>query len=347
MQNNLSNFDNSMRKEIEIRLHEKFPLIQVIRNRATVKNNLKYLIQKQFRGEIELHSYVQNTKLPKSQHSLSEDIVQYRKRRQPNHEFAQLYATASTMNKKITSLEKYFDLENKKIILIGDDDLLSLYIMQKYPKCEITVLDIDSGLIQYINQIATKRNLKIKTMKYDTRNKLPNKLLSKFDCFITDSSHCVGGIINFTSRGLNALKKQEDLFGQYIIQTMDEPPMMTKQKKSKIKKFFLGLGVEQIQTIQNSVEYHIPTEIEKKFEKKLLTFTNWDHIPSDAKIEKFLTNFSNKNNFYELLPLNTFMPETIVNIRTTDQFKPPQNNSISSSFYKEFGPIYYKDEVKI
>lgn len=101
------------------------------------------------------------------------------------------------------------DVQNKKILLIGDDDFLSLSLSLTEKAKEIIVMDIDEELLQTINKISETNGLEVQTVHYDIRKPLPTKLLSRFDVVFADPPYTFSGINLFLSRGLETLKDTE------------------------------------------------------------------------------------------------------------------------------------------
>lgn len=52
--------------------------------------------------------------------------------------------------------------------------------------CNITVLDADKRLINYINKVAKEKELKIKAYEYNVMDEVPKEFLKKFDTLMTD-----------------------------------------------------------------------------------------------------------------------------------------------------------------
>jgi len=99
------------------------------------------------------------------------------------------------------------DLYKKKIIILGDDDLMGILFSLSGIVDEITVLEIDERLVNYINFVKKEKNLKnIEAYIYDARNPLENIFKNKFDTFFTDPVETVEGLLIFVSRMVEALK---------------------------------------------------------------------------------------------------------------------------------------------
>ena len=94
---------------------------------------------------------------------------------------------------------------NKKFLFIGDDDFLSVVLSLAEPKIESVVIDIDDSLLDSINLLAKKFNLKIETRKTDIRK---DKFLGeKFIGFLTNPVYTADGAREFIKYGKNQLSK--------------------------------------------------------------------------------------------------------------------------------------------
>lgn len=115
---------------------------------------------------------------------------------------------------------KQHTLIGKKILCVGDDDLVSvsigLLLQQLFPDsghtvAHVDVLDIDERFLRYIEKIAKERGLPIRCHRVDLREPLPDNLHKQFDCFFTDPPYTLQGMGLFVSRGIQALKREKGL----------------------------------------------------------------------------------------------------------------------------------------
>ncbi len=105
----------------------------------------------------------------------------------PERKFDQFYATAETVLKRkelIISLAKRNNINS--ILFLGDDDLTSIALALENYFEKIFVIDIDERILSFIELIAEKENLKIKTFNYDLKNPLIQELKEKFDLIFFD-----------------------------------------------------------------------------------------------------------------------------------------------------------------
>ncbi|MET3289158.1 UNVERIFIED_CONTAM: putative methyltransferase [Brevibacillus sp. OAP136] len=143
------------------------------------------------------------------------DLLQTRP--QVDVQIDQSHCTPQTSLRRAVLCLRQHSLIGKKILCIGDDDLVSISIglllkrlfpADNHGKTHIDVVDLDLRYLDHISQIASERALPITCHIHDLRKPLPAKLLGRFDCFFTDPPYTLQGMGLFVSRGISALKKQ-------------------------------------------------------------------------------------------------------------------------------------------
>ena len=127
-------------------------------------------------------------------------------RPKPTADYDQGYIKEEDVLRRIAFIYERGDLEGTEIIVIGDDDLISLGMaLTGLPK-RIVVLEIDDRLINFINRKAEEYDFNIIAKKFDVRNDLDDNFRGKFDVFITDPVETIEGITLFLSRAVSGLK---------------------------------------------------------------------------------------------------------------------------------------------
>ncbi len=148
----------------------------------------------------------------------SKSVLYLKKIQKPpaDRNYDQFYATEETVVKRAALINFLQDLDGKRVLLLGDDDFLSL-ILGKYKKAsQITVLDIDKRLLDAIQKEADNQNFNIQTIEYDARKSLPEELVGKFDIVFTDPPYTTEGIQLFASRAIEALDKKNQCARIYV-----------------------------------------------------------------------------------------------------------------------------------
>jgi predicted methyltransferase len=103
-------------------------------------------------------------------------------------------------------------LEGKRVIILGDDDLVSLAIgllgrflgNRVLTKC-LTVVEADRRWIDLIVSASNTEELEIECIHHDLRDPLPDSLWQQFDTFETDPPYTKEGVTLFVSRAISAL----------------------------------------------------------------------------------------------------------------------------------------------
>ena len=134
-------------------------------------------------------------------------FIQIQKNR-PNaiRKYDQGYVLPEVTLSRVALMDQMGDLRGKEVIILGDDDLVSIAVgLTHWPK-KIAVLEIDERLIKFIEKISNEYSLNIETYVRDLRKPLPNELFGKFDTFQTDPSETLPALRMFIGRGIATLK---------------------------------------------------------------------------------------------------------------------------------------------
>ena len=135
----------------------------------------------------------------------------------PTPEFAldQSHADFSTVIKKTLYLLKKGDIEGRKLIFLGDDDLISLAVgLTKLAK-DITVLDIDNRVLDYLSKSVKELSINnFNVLPHDLREPCPTEILNKYDVVITDPPYTNEGLRLFLKRASQVLKSNININGK-------------------------------------------------------------------------------------------------------------------------------------
>jgi predicted methyltransferase len=126
-------------------------------------------------------------------------------------------------------------LEGKRVLFIGDDDFTSVSVglLSKIffpnediiliPK-SITVVDIDTRILEEISRVFSKFNIPITIIPFDLRKSIPSELLHHFDTIITDPPYSLNGLQLFLSRAISFLEsgKNKDIFLSFAHRSPDQ-----------------------------------------------------------------------------------------------------------------------------
>lgn len=167
--------------------------------------------------------------------------------------------TVDTAIKRAVLCLRNSALIGKRILCIGDDDLVSIalgFLLKKlfndirYSKTKIFVMDIDNRILDYISSIAKKEELPINCEYVDLRSPLSESFKGQFDCFFTDPPYTLQGMNLFLSRGLEALKDESGL-NIFLSYAHKSPEFELNMQKYFVD---MGLMVSEILTAFNNYD---------------------------------------------------------------------------------------------
>ncbi|MEM3587564.1 MAG: bis-aminopropyl spermidine synthase family protein, partial [Candidatus Jordarchaeaceae archaeon] len=238
--------------------------------------------------------------------------------------------------RKFTLMQSFNDIEGKDVIFVGDDDLLSVFTAILGEANRITVLDVDERILKLIYKLSEDNDLNIETLKHDLMLPLPSNLQEKFDTFCTDSSHCLGGILLFVSRGISSLKKQSETAGYFNFQTVDEAPLMSFKIRRRIFEYLINkMKVVISCALPSFSSYIIPKE-----ENNILTEKFLEAL-SAPNFEEFkpLSAYRDTSTFIEFYPYFSMEPATTFRITCLNS-EPLITGEFDEKAEREYGPIY-------
>ncbi|MFX1569278.1 MAG: adenosylmethionine decarboxylase [Promethearchaeota archaeon] len=164
------------------------------------------------------------------------EIIQNR----PTPEFAldQSHADFSTIVKRTLFLLKKGDIEGRKIIFLGDDDNISLAVGLTGITQEITVLDVDKRVLNYIKEKSEEYTLQNFTVIcHDLRDPCPKEITNKYDVVVMDPPYTEQGLRLFLKRAGQVLKssirikgKIHPVFGKKCLLSFGNKPPLEMQK---------------------------------------------------------------------------------------------------------------------
>lgn len=128
-------------------------------------------------------------------------------------ELDQAPCTAETALYRAALMHKAGALEGRQILLLGDDDSLSLAIAlflahhgRNSPVDNITILELDPGRISFLAEKSAEIGAKINIIAHDLRAPLSPQLKGQFDVFQTDPPYTIEGASLFLQRATEALR---------------------------------------------------------------------------------------------------------------------------------------------
>ncbi len=128
-----------------------------------------------------------------------------RERPEPVEEFDQAYVTAATTMARVATMADRGDLHNRRLLVLGDDDLVGLAAALTGLASRVTVVEVDERLVSFIAKVSEDEGLGVEVAVHDLREPLPEEMIGSFDTFLTDPPDTVPGLELFIARGLSAL----------------------------------------------------------------------------------------------------------------------------------------------
>ncbi len=165
----------------------------------------------------------------------------------------QAFGTPETSMRRAVYMYENGDLAGKKLLCLGDDDLVSISAALLIKEIDaldatITVVDADSRIIQHIANAAADFGLCINVREHDLREPLPADLIGAFDTVETDPPFTVEGIRLFAARGISALR---NFCGTIYLSFPHKDP----NEMLEIERELIGLGLAIQELIPDFNEY--------------------------------------------------------------------------------------------
>lgn len=138
-------------------------------------------------------------------HVIREYIKIASNRPEPLQEYDQAFVTYDTAFARVAIMDNYGDLKGRRILLIGDDDLISIAIGLLGKAKKITVIEVDERLAKYISKVSSEHGFNIDVIIRDIKDPLPDSMLGSYDTFHTDPPEPIEAIRLFIGRGIATL----------------------------------------------------------------------------------------------------------------------------------------------
>jgi predicted methyltransferase len=127
-------------------------------------------------------------------------------------ELDQTHCTVATKLRRVLRLHAAHALAGQRILLLGDDDLISVAIAAFAAWSghagvlrRLAVADTDPDVLAWIGKQAGRSGVSVELVEHDLRDPLPAGLAGGFDVVLTDPPYTVAGAELFLSRAVAAL----------------------------------------------------------------------------------------------------------------------------------------------
>ncbi|MEM3421306.1 MAG: bis-aminopropyl spermidine synthase family protein [Candidatus Hadarchaeum sp.] len=137
----------------------------------------------------------------------------------PSLKFFQGYMREEDVIVRAALMHRHGDLRSREIVLMGDDDLLSVALSLTKMPARICVLDADERLEEFLKAVNREHGFEIEFIKYNVEDPLPKKMIGAFDVFSSEPLESISGLKAFVVRGVSCLK--ENGVGYFGLTTLE------------------------------------------------------------------------------------------------------------------------------
>lgn len=130
---------------------------------------------------------------------------------EPRKDLDHVPATVGTVIDRVKYLCQFFDLENSRILFLGDHDGTSVGLSSVLPHLTVTVIDIDEHLLGSLAQAYDRSGAGYTLAHSDLRFPLDSSFRDQYDLIFTDPPYSVPGMKLFMDRSYEALSLDSDL----------------------------------------------------------------------------------------------------------------------------------------
>lgn len=117
-------------------------------------------------------------------------------------------ATTATVVARAEYLLEHYELAGARLVLLGDHDLTGVACALVAPQADVTVVDIDERLLEYLDAVRDRLGLALRLVAADLRLGLPATVAGTADLVFTDPPYSEEGIELFVRRGVEALSER-------------------------------------------------------------------------------------------------------------------------------------------
>jgi predicted methyltransferase len=170
-------------------------------------------------------------------------------------ELDQTHCTVETKLRRVLRMHAAHALAGQRILLLGDDDLISLAIVAFAAWTghaevirRLAVVDTDPDVLGWIGKQAARSGVRVDLIEHDLRQPLPDGLAGGFDVVATDPPYTVAGAELFLSRAVEGLVGEA---GRHVFFSFGaRRPEQTLETQAAIAR--LGLAVRSLTPNFNS-----------------------------------------------------------------------------------------------
>jgi predicted methyltransferase len=169
----------------------------------------------------------------------------------------QSHCTVATKLRRVLLLHDVGALTGRRIMLLGDDDLMSVAIDRVGRRIgfaesikELVIVDVDPAVLEFCRARLRGAPFPVSLFHHDLREPLPKKFERRFDTIFTDPPYTPTGAELFLSRAATALSSRT--VGQIFFCFGMKP----SHEALRIQRAIAGMGLVTRRLARNFNEYH-------------------------------------------------------------------------------------------
>ncbi len=218
-------------------------------------------------GETSLYLMRVDYEYPESMHTASQESIDLLRHR-PNAtiDFDQLYCSPDSTERRANRVRELYDVEGSRVAMLGDDDLVSILLGQKF-QGEVHVLDLDDRLLSFIKEQAPA----VQTHKADFFfDGIDPSLYQTFDAAMLDPPWTFYHMWCFLDKAIFCLKDDPNarIFLSYCPLLLEHRQRMMAQFQKRVTE--RGFCFESVETAYNL--YELSPDVLPDFQHRLDKF---------------------------------------------------------------------------
>lgn len=133
-------------------------------------------------------------------------------------------ATTATVLARAEYLTQHYELPGAHLVCLGDHDLTGVATALMAPGVQVSVVDVDERLLEYLDGVSDRLGLGLRLVAADLRLGLPASLAGSADVVFTDPPYSQEGAELFVRRGAEALGDRPGASLLFCYGTNDRSP---------------------------------------------------------------------------------------------------------------------------
>ena len=147
----------------------------------------------------------------------------------PRLDLDQAHCNLDTKVRRVQALQEADALDGRRVLLLGDDDLVSLALERLAEPlgirpARVVVVDVHGALLAFLREELRRAPFVCEVRRHDLREPLPESLRGTIDTVVTDPPYTVAGAELFLSRAAEAIdaERRSDVFFAFGSRPPDE-----------------------------------------------------------------------------------------------------------------------------